>query len=187
MLAGRVRAWDPSNRWLWIGDTRLSLAPEILADDLISGHGVIVTGYRLRYPLAALRRGGHRGAERMTRHAFRSRPHPPRPTLGGPRRLAKEYDDEATRQRIATPLHRQWAIGNGRPRQNVVLAEKCFDPPELTQRLPLRTLLSAIQRSSELTGRLRHAKSSELKALCKRTGAAPWMHSPSVCRPSRIE
>jgi hypothetical protein len=157
VLAGRVRAWDLINRWLWIGDTRLSLAPEILADDFISGHGVIATGYRLRYPSGGpATSGSQRCAERrMTRRAFRSRPHPPRPTLGGPRRLAKEYDDEATRQRIATRLHREWAIGKGRPRQNVVLAEKSFRPRRADVRVPLRTLLSAIQRSSELTGRFR--------------------------------
>jgi hypothetical protein len=79
--------------------------------------------------------------------------------------LAKEYDDEATRQRIATRLHREWAIGKGRPHQNVVLAEKSFRPRRADARVPLRILLSAIPRSSELTGRLRYAKSAELKAL----------------------
>ena len=64
------------------------------------------------------------------------------------------YDDETTRQQIAMRLHQEWAIGKGRPRQNVVLTEKSFDPAELTQRVPLRTLLSAIQRSSEPIGRL---------------------------------
>jgi hypothetical protein len=95
VLAGRVRAWDPINCWLWIGDTRLSLAPEILAEDFISGHGVIATGYRLRYPSGGPATwGSQRWGRRMTRHAFRSRPHPPRPTFGGGLGgLAKQDDD----------------------------------------------------------------------------------------------
>lgn len=50
VLAGKVRAWDPVDRSLWIGGTRLSLAPGLPDDDLIPGRSVIVTGYRLRGP-----------------------------------------------------------------------------------------------------------------------------------------
>jgi hypothetical protein len=47
---GTVRAWDPVNRWLWLGDTRLSLLPTVSVDDFVPGQRVIANGYQVRDP-----------------------------------------------------------------------------------------------------------------------------------------
>jgi hypothetical protein len=45
VLAGKVRAWEPIPRWLWIGDLRLSVAPETVMDNFRPGDSVTVSGH----------------------------------------------------------------------------------------------------------------------------------------------
>jgi hypothetical protein len=89
----------------------------------------------------------------MTRDAFRFSPASSTTDFrGGLRGLAgvrRRSDSVTDRDAASSGMgHREGAATPG-----CVLTEKSFDPAELTQRVPLRTLLSAIQRSSEPTGR----------------------------------
>jgi hypothetical protein len=45
VLAGQVVTWDPVNRWLVVGPTRMQVPRDVNADALIPGHRVLASGH----------------------------------------------------------------------------------------------------------------------------------------------
>jgi hypothetical protein len=48
-LAGKVVTWDPTNRVLYVGSTRLEVAPGVGVEILVPTQRVTVTGHRPKH------------------------------------------------------------------------------------------------------------------------------------------
>ena len=45
-ISGRIKMWDPAERWLWIDERPLWVAPGISVRDLVAGSSVTAIGHR---------------------------------------------------------------------------------------------------------------------------------------------
>jgi hypothetical protein len=49
VLAGEVQSWDPITRVLYVGQTRLDVAPDVAVEALVPKQSVTVTCYRSKH------------------------------------------------------------------------------------------------------------------------------------------